>query len=220
MDTTPDARRCPAPGIPVNCLPVRPSPLRPAPREPARQVTALPGRPATDLVRVPFMRPRRHAGYSLRLGGQCGGQPGQEDVEAAFEFGGAVVGGQDGGEAAQQREFADRQPVQAQPQQVVGLVRFLDEFLQLVEDVAVQEAEQGPVDVQGVGPAEPGAGSAAPGRLRAGAGCPAGGAPSGVASGPGDQQRHHAWVGQRQPPVIRGRRRAAARPSRGRRSRP
>ena len=89
---------------------------------------------------------------------QRGGQSGQEDVEAAFEFGGAVVGGQDGGEAAEQGEFADWQPVQAQPQQVVGLVRVVDEFLQLVEHMAVQEAEQGPVDVQRVGAAEAGAG--------------------------------------------------------------
>ena len=109
--------------------------------------------PASSRPRVAAARPGLR-----RLRGQCGGQAGQEDVEAALEFGGAVVGGQDGGEAAQQREFADRQPVQAQPQQVVGLVRVLDEFLQLVEDVAVQESEQGPVDVQGVGPAEPGAG--------------------------------------------------------------
>ena len=90
-------------------------------------------------------------------GGQRVGQAGEEDVEAALELGGAVVGGQGGGEAAQQGKFADRQPVQAQPQQVVGLVRVLDEFLQLVQDVAVQESEQGPVDVQGVGSAEPGA---------------------------------------------------------------
>ena len=58
-----------------------------------------------------------------------GGGAGKEDVEAAFEFGGAVVGGQGGGEAAEQGEFADRQPVQAQPQQVVGLVWVVDEFL-------------------------------------------------------------------------------------------
>ena len=97
-------------------------------------------------------------GLAARLGGgQRVGQAGEEDVEAALELGGAVVGGQGGGEAAQQGEFADRQPVQAQPQQVVGLVRVLDEFLQLVQDVAVQESEQGPVDVQGVGSAEPGA---------------------------------------------------------------
>jgi hypothetical protein len=41
-----------------------------------------------------------------RLGGQGGGEPGEQDVESAFEFGGAVVGGQDGGEAAQQGELA------------------------------------------------------------------------------------------------------------------
>jgi len=48
--------------------------------------------------------------------------------------------------------------VQAQPQQVIGLVRVVDEFLQFVEDMAVQEPEQRPVDVQGVGTAEPSAG--------------------------------------------------------------
>jgi|HubBroStandDraft_4_1064222.scaffolds.fasta_scaffold728298_2 hypothetical protein len=47
--------------------------------------------------------------------GQRGGQAGEEDVEAAFEFGGAVVGGQDRSEAAEQGELADRQPVQSQP---------------------------------------------------------------------------------------------------------
>ena len=87
--------------------------------------------------------------------GDGGGEPGEEDVEAAFEFGGAVVAGQGGGQAAEQGEFADRQPVQAEPEQVVGLVGVLDEFLELVQDVAVQEAEQGPVDVQGAGSAEP-----------------------------------------------------------------
>ena len=127
---------------------------------------------------------RGGAGARLRrcAGGQRVGEAGEEDVEAALEFGGAVVGGQGGGEAAQQGEFADRQPVQAQPQQVVGLVRVLDEFLQLVEDVAVQESEQGPVDVQRVGPAEAGAGEQGQDVLeraqRAG-----GRSPSGVASG-------------------------------------
>ena len=42
------------------------------------------------------------------LGSECGGESGEEDVEAAFEFGGAVVAGQDGSEAAQQGEFAGR----------------------------------------------------------------------------------------------------------------
>ena len=96
-------------------------------------------------------RSARRAGVSGRLGGQGGGQPGEQDVEAAFEFGGAVVAGQDGGQAAEQGEVADRQPVQAEPEQGVGFVGADGEFLELVEDVAVQEAEQGPVDVQGVG---------------------------------------------------------------------
>ena len=39
-------------------------------------------------------------------GGQCGGQPGEEDVQVAFEFGRAIVKGQNGGEAAEQGEFA------------------------------------------------------------------------------------------------------------------
>ena len=117
-----------------------------------------------------------------RAGGQRVGQASEEDVEAALELGGAVVGGQGGGEAAQQGEFADRQPVQAQPQQVVGLVRVLDEFLQLVQDVAVQESEQGPVDVQGVGSAEPGAGEQGQDVLERAQGA-GGRSPSGVASG-------------------------------------
>ena len=120
------------------------------------------------------------AGFAWR--GQGGGEPGEQDVEAAFELGGAVVGGQDGGQPAEQGEFADRQPVQAQPQQVVGLVRVDGEFLQLVQDVAVQEPEQGPVDVQGVGSAEPGAGEQDQDVLQ-GAQGPAGRSPSGVASG-------------------------------------
>jgi hypothetical protein len=60
--------------------------------------------------------------------GQCSGESGEQDVEAAFELGGAVVAGQYGGEAAQRREFADRQPVRAKPQQVVGLVGVVDEL--------------------------------------------------------------------------------------------
>jgi len=115
-------------------------------------------------------------------GGQRVGQAGEEDVEAALELGGAVVGGQGGGKAAQQGEFADRQPVQAQPQQVVGLVWVLDEFLQLVQDVAVQESEQGPVDVQGVGSAEPGACEQGQDVLERAQGA-GGRSPSGVASG-------------------------------------
>src|SRR3984893_13039402 len=119
-------------------------------------------------------------------GGQGGGQPGEQDVEAAFEFGGAVVGGQDGGQAAEQGEVADREPVGRGPDPVVALVGADGEFLELVEDVAVQEAEQGPVDVQGVGPAEPGSGEQGKDVLERPSGgrrVPAGRSPSGVASG-------------------------------------
>ena len=138
-----------------------------------------------------------------RAGGQRVGQAGEEDVEAALELGGAVVGGQGGGEAAQQGEFADRQPVQAEPQQVVGLVRVLDEFLQLVQDVAVQESEQGPVDVQGVGSAEPGAGEQGQDVLQGAQG--AGRAqPERGGQRPGDDQRHDVRVGQRQRAVAAG----------------
>ncbi len=55
---------------------------------------------------------RAGAGGRVSPGGSDGGQPGEQDVEAVFEFGGAVVGGQDG---------------------------VLDEFLEIVQDVAVQE---------------------------------------------------------------------------------
>jgi hypothetical protein len=50
------------------------------------------------------------------------------------------------------------QAMQAQAKQVVGLAGFVDEFLPFAGDVAVQEAEQGTVDVHGVGPAEAGPG--------------------------------------------------------------
>ena len=48
--------------------------------------------------------------------GQCCGESRDQDVEAAFEFRGAVVRRQDGCEAAQEGEVSDRQPVQAQAQ--------------------------------------------------------------------------------------------------------
>ena len=125
-------------------------PARPAGGRGAQRVRPVPGLCSAGEVLYGLA--------GLAWAGQGGSEPGEQDVEAAFEFGGAVIRGQDGGQAAQQREFADWQPVQAQPQQVVGLVRVFDEFLQFVEDVAVQEAEQGPVDVQRVGSAVPGPG--------------------------------------------------------------
>ena len=148
------------------------------------------GGPGAACFRVPVVPstssdpPRGSVGAraSIARGRQCGGQAGQQDVEASLEFGGAVVGGQDGGEASEQRELADRQPVQAQAQQVVGLVGVLDEFLQFVEDVAVQEAEQGTVDVQGVRPAEACAGQQRQDVFERAQGA-LGAEPSGVASG-------------------------------------
>jgi hypothetical protein len=89
---------------------------------------------------------------------RCRAQSAEEDVEAAFKFGGSVVAGEVGGELAEKRKFADRQAVQAEAEQVVGLIGVLDKFLQLVEDVAVEESEEGSVDVQGVSSAESGAG--------------------------------------------------------------
>ena len=120
--------------------------------------------------------------------GQGGGQPGEQDVQAAFELGGTVVAGQDGGQAAEQGEFAGRQPVQAEPEQVIGLVRADGEFLEFVQDVAVQESGQGPVDVQGAGPAEPGPGEQGQDVLQGAQG--AGRAqPEGGGRRPGDDQR-------------------------------
>ena len=48
--------------------------------------------------------------------------------------------------------------MQTEPEDVVGFLGSLDDLLQLVEDVAVQVAEQHPVDVQGVVAGEPGGG--------------------------------------------------------------
>jgi len=50
---------------------------------------------------------------------------------SAFGFGGAVVAGEDAGEAAQQGDLAGRQPVQAEAEQVVGLAGVAGEFLGL-----------------------------------------------------------------------------------------
>ena len=55
---------------------------------------------------------RAGAGGRVSPAGSDGGQPGEQDAGAVFEFGGAVAGGQDG---------------------------VLDEFLEIVQDVAVQE---------------------------------------------------------------------------------
>jgi hypothetical protein len=87
--------------------------------------------------------------------------------------------------------------VQAEPQQVVALVGADGEFLELVQDVAVQESEQGPVDVQGVGSAEPGPGEQGQDVLQ---GAQDAKEPQRERGGqrPGDDQRHHVRVGQRE----------------------
>ena len=68
--------------------------------------------------------------------------------------------------------------MQAEPEQVVGLVGVVDDFLWLVEDVSVQESEEQPVGVQCAGGAEPGADEqfeeVFQGRKVAGGRCPGG----------------------------------------------
>ena len=48
--------------------------------------------------------------------------------------------------------------MQTEAEHVVGFLGSLDDFLQLGEEVAMQVPEEHAVDVQGVGPAEAGAG--------------------------------------------------------------
>ncbi len=57
---------------------------------------------------------------------QLAAEPGEHDGESFVEFGGAVVGGQDGGEGAQPGELGDGQPVQPEAEHVVGLVGIVD----------------------------------------------------------------------------------------------
>ena len=129
------------------------------------------------------MSSRRSFGLRrIGLGSKSCGKPGEHDVESAFEFGGAVVARQHGGQTAQKGELADRQPVQAQPQQVVSLIGVFDDFLEFVKYVAVQEAEQGPVDVQCVRSGEASAGERRE-TSSSGRSVPRGRSASGVASG-------------------------------------
>jgi hypothetical protein len=71
------------------------------------------------------------AGASRRLGDQGGGQSGEEDARAAFEFGGAVVEARMG---ARLRSRGIRRSAggKAQPQHVAGFAGILGEFLALV----------------------------------------------------------------------------------------
>ena len=61
--------------------------------------------------------------------GEGGGQAGQQQIEAAVEFGGAVVGGQGGGQCTQDGEFGDREPVQTEAEYVIGFLGTLDDLL-------------------------------------------------------------------------------------------
>ena len=58
----------------------------------------------------------------LLVARQLAVEPGEHDVESLVEFGGSVVGGQFGGEAAEQRKLPWWQAVEAEAQQVVLLV--------------------------------------------------------------------------------------------------
>jgi hypothetical protein len=90
-----------------------------------------------------------HASSQMRLSdsgrsvgvGEGFGEPGEEQVEASVEFGGAVVGGEDRCQGAEVGEVGDRQSVQTEPQNVVCFFGSFDDFLQFIDDVAVQVGE-------------------------------------------------------------------------------
>jgi len=90
-------------------------------------------------------------------------------------------------------EFADRQPVQAQPQHVVGFLSAFDDLLQFGQDMAVQEPEQRPVDVQRVdsGETDPGQQREDVFELPQRTLRPH---PQWRREGPSHHQRHHVWV--------------------------
>src|SRR6185437_11855510 len=64
-----------------------------------------------------------HAGLEVGL------EAGDHQFDALLEVGGSVVAGEFGGQGAQAGEFAAREVVQAEPEQFVGLVGVVDEFL-------------------------------------------------------------------------------------------
>ena len=70
--------------------------------------------------------PRSRVGWSVE---ELAAQPGDDDVESFVEFGGAVVGGQDGGQGAQPGELGDGQAMQSEAEQVVGFVGIGDLLL-------------------------------------------------------------------------------------------
>lgn len=52
---------------------------------------------------------------SVAAGEGCG-NAGEQQIEEAVQFGGAVVGGQGGRQRTQLREFGDREPVKTEPE--------------------------------------------------------------------------------------------------------
>ena len=124
-------------------------------------------------------------------------QPGNQDVESVVEFGGAVIGSQSAGETAHPGKVARWQPVQAEPEQVVGLVGVDYQFLEFVEDVTVEEAEVGAIDAQGVGGCETDADEQLEEPLE-GPKCSQGSHAQRSGQRSCDEQRHDAWVGQGQ----------------------
>lgn len=117
--------------------------------------------------------------FALR---RSGTQALQDDVEAFVELPFAVVCGELTGQRAQPREFAGRQPVEAQPQQVVSLVRVVHALLQLVEHVSVEETDVEPVGVQRAASVESGFDEQVQ-QASSGRNVPSGRMASGVASG-------------------------------------
>ena len=119
-------------------------------------------------------------------------------VESFVELGGAVVGGQGGGEGAEPGELGDGQPVESEAEQVVGLVGVLDLFLEFVQDVAVEEPGEQTGGVQRAGLVEPGGAEQLDQlleeleRAQRSQG-------ERARQWPGQQQRHHVGVGQGDP---------------------
>jgi hypothetical protein len=65
-----------------------------------------------------------------------GGQPTEQNVESAIEFGEPVVGGPRRRERTQVREFANPQPMQAKTQHIVGFLGAFDGLLQPTTDIS------------------------------------------------------------------------------------
>jgi hypothetical protein len=77
-------------------------------------------------------------------------QPREQDGDALVEFLGTVIVRQGRRQRPEPGKFLRRQPMQAQPEQRLILVRVNDVLLQFVEEMAVKESVVGPVDVEGV----------------------------------------------------------------------